>query len=88
MGKPRVTPGEARKAVREVLAAQEGEPLSEQQLHRKTEFLVGGGLNLTELRDAVEWNHNEGFVRTEYISEMEMNAWFITKAGINHDRIK
>jgi hypothetical protein len=84
----RVSPGEARKAVREVLALQDGEPLGEAPLLRKVNELVGGGVDLTQLREALEWNHAEAFVASEYIDELELSGWIITKAGINHDRIK
>ncbi len=84
----RVSPGEARKAVREVLAAQEGEPIEEAQLLVKVNYLVGGGMDFSQLRAAMEWNHQEAFIRSEYDDELEITAWFITKAGINHDRIK
>lgn len=87
-GKPRVSPAEARKAVRDVLAAQEGDPISEAQLLTKTNYLVGGGLDLSQLREALEWNHGEALVRTEYIKEADMTSWFITRTGINYDRIK
>lgn len=87
-GKPRVSPGEARKAVRDVLAAQDGDPISEEQLLTKVNYLVGGGLDLSQLRDALEWNHGEAYVRREYVKEVDLNSWFITQAGINHDRIK
>lgn len=87
-GKPRVSPGEARKAVRDVLAAQEGDPISEAQLFTKINYLVGGGLDLSQLREAMEWNLAEAYIRSEYIKEADMTSWFITRAGINHDRIK
>jgi hypothetical protein len=87
-GKSRVSPGRVRKAVRDVLKFQEGEPLNEEPMLDAVNELVGGGVGLTELRDALEWNHSEAFVRTEYIDELELDGWVITKAGINHDRIK
>lgn len=71
-----------------MLAAQDGDPISESQLLAKTNYLVGGGLDLSQLRDALEWNHSEAYVRSEYIREADMTSWFITQAGINHDRIK
>jgi|JFJP01.1.fsa_nt_gi hypothetical protein len=88
MAKPRVSPGRVRKAVRDVLAMQEGEPLGEAPMLEGVNELVGGGVDLTQLRDALEWNHSEAFVRKEYVEEAELDGWVITKAGINHDRIK
>jgi hypothetical protein len=87
-GKPRVSPGRARKAVREVLKMQEGDPLAEAPMLAAVNELVGGGVDLTGLREALEWNHAQAFVRSEYIDELELSGWIITKAGINHDRIK
>jgi hypothetical protein len=84
----RVSPGRVRKAVREVLAMQEGEPLGERPLHDAVNELTGGGVDLTHLRDALEWNHSEAFIRSEYVEEADLDGWVITKAGINHDRIK
>ncbi len=84
----RVSPARARKAVREVLAMQDGEPLHEKPMLDAVNELVGGGMDLTALRDAIEWNHGEAFVRKEYVAEAELDGWVITKAGINHDRIK
>lgn len=88
MPKPRVSPGEVRHAIREVLCLQEGEPLAEEPMLKKVNRLVGGGVDLTQLRDALEWNHREAFIRTEYVEEAELDGWVITTAGINHDRIK
>lgn len=88
MPKSRVSPGRVRKAVRDVLKMQEGEPLAEAPMLDAVNELVGGGVDLTQLRDAIEWNHGEAFVRSEYVEEAELTGWVITKAGINHDRIK
>ena len=74
--------------MREVLALQEGELLAEAPLLTKVNYLVGGGVDLTQLREALEWNHAEAFVRSEYDEEADLKGWLITKAGINHDRIK
>lgn len=86
--KSRVSPGRARKAVRDVLKFQEGDPLAEEPMLDAVNELVGGGVDLTQLRAALEWNHGEAYVATEYIDELELKGWVITKAGINHDRIK
>lgn len=74
--------------MRDVLKMQDGEPLHETPMLDAVNELVGGGMDLTDLRDAIEWNHAEAFVRSEYVAEAELNGWVITKAGINHDRIQ
>jgi hypothetical protein len=86
--KPRVSNGRVRQKIREVLRMQSGEPLAEAPLLEAVNELVGGGVDLTQLRDGIEWNHGEAFVRSEHIDELELDGWVITKAGINHDRIK
>lgn len=74
--------------MRDVLNMQDGEPLHETPMLAAVNELVGGGMDLTDLRDAIEWNHSEGYVRSEFVEEAELDGWVITKAGINHDRIK
>lgn len=74
--------------MRDVLAAQDGDPIEEAQILRKANYLVGGGLDLSQLREAMEWNHSEAYIRSEFIREADMTAWFITARGLNHDRIK
>lgn len=85
---PRVSPGEIRKAIRDVLSMQAGEPLAEEPMLKKVNRLVGGGVDLTMMRDAIEWNHSEALVRSEEIEELDLKGWVITHKGINHDRIK
>jgi hypothetical protein len=87
-GKQRVSVGRVRQKVREVLGMQEGEPLAEKPLLEAVNELVGGGVDLTQLRDACDWNHGESFIRREYVEELDLDGWVITKLGINHERIK
>jgi hypothetical protein len=86
--KQRISNGRVRQKIREVLRMQDGEPLAVAPMLEAVNELVGGGVDLTQLRDALEWNHGEAFVRSEEIDELELKGWVITKAGINHDRIK
>lgn len=88
LGKRKVSDARVRAAVRAVLKLQQGDPLNEVPLLAAVNELVGNGVDLTQLRDALEWNHGEAFIRSEYVSEANLNGWVITKAGINHDRIK
>jgi hypothetical protein len=88
MSKQRISNGRVRQKVREVLLMQDGEVLSEGPMLEAINELVGGGVDLTQLRDAIEWNHSEAFVRKERIDELDLDGWVITKAGINHHRIK
>ena len=70
-----------RRRVREVLAMAPGYGKTETQLLEFVNELNGGGVSLQELRDAREWNHEEGFVRSEPDEESEQILWFITSAG-------
>ena len=47
-GNSRVSPGRVRKAVREVLQMQEGEPLGEAPMLDAVNELTGGGVDLTQ----------------------------------------
>lgn len=76
-----------RQKVREVLRMQDGEPLAEAPMLEAVNELVGGGVDLTQLRGGIEWNHAQAYVRSEWVEELELNGWVITKAGINYDRI-
>ena len=50
--------------------------------------LVGGGVSLQELRDGLEYNHAETYIRSEYEKEAEVTEWFITARGIQQENIK
>lgn len=60
--RPQVSVARIRKAVRDVLNMQEGEPLAEEPMLDAVRELVGRSVDLTQLRDAIEWNHSEAYV--------------------------
>jgi hypothetical protein len=86
--KRRVSDGRVRQAVRAVLALQAGDPLSEPPMLAAVNELVGNGVDLTQLREALEWNHGEAFIATVHVAELDLDGYVLTKKGINHDRIK
>lgn len=71
-----------RRKVREALNMAPGYGKTEAQLHEMVAMLAGGPVSLQELRDAREWNHENGFIRSEDDDESETVLWYITPAGI------
>lgn len=86
--KPTLTTGEARKAVREVLAIAPGwwKPL--RLLGRGVREVTGAEIADDDLRAAVEWNLAEGYVRHRVNAETEEHEWNITEAGIAKEEIR
>ncbi|MEI6656757.1 MAG: hypothetical protein WCP45_18480 [Verrucomicrobiota bacterium] len=71
-----------RRRVREVLAMAPGYGKTEAMLLEFANELNGGGISLQELRDARDWNHAEGYIRSEDDDESVQVLWFITPAGM------
>jgi hypothetical protein len=65
-----------------------GQPKTEAMLLEFVNELTGGGVDIQMLRDAIEWNLGEGFIRYEDNARTEERDWFITQAGLNENRIK
>lgn len=76
-----------RRKIREVLAMAPGYGKTEPMLLECVNELTNGGVSLQELRDAREWNHEQGFVRSQENMESEQTLWYITKAGIAQQNI-
>ena len=77
-----------RKSVREVLNMRPGFGKTEDQLLDFVNELIGGGVTLQDLRDAVEWNLYKTYVRSRRDDEAEETLWFITAEGIAKEETK
>lgn len=86
-GKPHPI-GEIREAVREVLFIADGDKRTEDQILRGVRRLVGDDVTLQQVRDAMEFNHGEAFIRSQFDRNEEVDHWFITKSGQAQQRIK
>lgn len=71
-----------RRKVREVLHLAPGYGKTERVLLECVNDLTNGGVSLQELRDAREWNHEHGYIRSRIDEESEEILWYITKDGI------
>ena len=83
-----VPTGMVRRKVREVCAMAAGHGKTEAMLLEFVNELTGGGVDVQMLREAVEWNLSQGFVRYAENAETEETEWFITKAGVAQEEIK
>jgi hypothetical protein len=77
-----------RKKIREALKLAGGNPQTESQVHEAVNELLGVRVGLQELRDGMEWNHGESYIRSEWIEEAEKTAWYITRDGIAKENLK
>lgn len=77
-----------RQKVRAALKLAAGDPLTEAQTHEAVADLLGRDPGLQAVRDALDWNHAEMLIRSEWIAEAEKTGWFITKAGIARENLK
>lgn len=86
--KPTISKAMIRRKIRTALNIRPGIGRTEEMLMDAVNELVGGGVSLQELRDGIEWNHGENFIRSEWDAEAEWTEWFITKEGIAEENIK
>lgn len=77
-----------RQKIREALKLAEGDPLTEAQIHEAVSDLLGRDPGLQAIRDGIEYNHGEAFIRSEFIKEAEKTAWFITRGGLAKENLK
>jgi len=71
-----------RRYVREVLVMASPHGVTEDFLHDSVNELMPGDVDLTDLRDAVEFNVGDGHVRSAVNDDTEQREWSITKQGI------
>jgi hypothetical protein len=86
--RPAISKARVRKKIREALNIQPGTGKTETMLLEMVNELVGGGVSLQELRDAMEYNHGEALIRSSYDKEAEVTEWFITREGIQQENIR
>jgi len=79
--------GILRRKVREVLNMQPGFGKSEEMLMEYLPRLAGGPVSLQEQRDAREWNHEQGYIRSEDDADTDEILWYITAAGIAKQKL-
>ncbi len=79
--KPTIPKKTVNAKIREVLAMASGYGKTEGLILQSVNDLTGGGVTLQEIRNALEWNLSQNFVRSEYDSEDETTVWFMTAGG-------
>jgi len=85
--KPTISKAMIRRKIREVLNIRPGFGKTEKFLLEAVNELTGGGVSLQELRDGLEWNHSETYIRSKFEDEAEETLWFITPEGIAQQSI-
>ncbi len=84
---PTISKAMIRRKIREVLHIRAGFGKTEKLLLECVNELTGGGVSLQELRDGIEWNHSEAYIRSKFEDEAEETLWFITPDGIAQQNI-
>jgi len=87
MEKSSIPAGILRIKIREALNMAPGYGKSEAMLLQIVNQLTGGGIGLQELRDAREWNHEQGYIRSEEDSDTDEILWYITASGIAKQKL-
>lgn len=80
--------GRIRQKVREVINMRPGFGKTEAQVLEFVNDLLGGGVNLQDVRDAMEWNHTEAYIRRSKDRDTDEVLWFITAEGQAKENIK
>jgi hypothetical protein len=86
--KPTVPNGMGRAKIREVLNMAPGYGKTEDMLHERVGILCGGGVSIEQIREWLEWNLAEDYVRREENQDTDEIEWYITEHGQAKERIK
>jgi hypothetical protein len=85
--KPTITPGILRRKIREVLNMAPGYGKTEAMLLEFVNELTGGGVTADLLKQGLEWNLSNEYVRSAVNADTDELEWKITKHGIAHEEI-
>lgn len=80
--KPAISSSMIRRKIREVLNIRAGFGKSEKLLLECVNELTNGGVSLQELRDGIEFNLSQSYIRSKYEEDQDETLWFITQDGI------
>ena len=83
-----ISNGTMRLYVRETCAMAQGYGCTEEMIYDAVNERVPGKADLTQVRDAVEWNVSKNYLRRQKNEDTDDFEWVITQDGIAKDRIK
>lgn len=88
-GRPRITAARGRVLVREVLNMGQGYGYTEDALLDGINGLASPAeAKWSEVREWVEWNHQNDYLRTEFSEDLDEDLHFITKEGVAKQALK
>jgi hypothetical protein len=74
--------GQLRKLIREILAMASPYGVTEKMLKDSVDERVPGKVDLTDLREALEWNHSEEYLRSKKNPDTDEVEYFATPKGM------
>jgi len=83
--RPTVSKAMVRRKIRTALKLRRAKGLTEELLLETVSELCGGGVGLQQLRDELEYNHAEAFIRSAHDKEADETHWIITPKGNDED---
>jgi hypothetical protein len=70
-----------RKKVREVLAMAPARRFTEQMILDGVNELIADKAEMSEIRRAIDWNHESGYIEYKYNRDYDRDEWFLTERG-------